>query len=337
MVVAVKVFVYEFGSGGGLIEKPLHNPLMYQGDTMLRALIWDLAVLPGIDVITMRAPRLAALELPASAVVVSCDGPMDECFNDCLMAADAVWPVAPECAGILEQLSLKIVRSKRILLGSRPGAVRIASSRTLTAHRLVQAGISVVDTYLPDEALPDDVAAWVVKPDDGVGFNTTQIFHDAQSALDWIEGTGEEHYVMQPFLHGKPCGLSLLCGDGMAQVLSCDEQRIAVRNNEFHYLGTTVNGFNDSAAECDRLAQKIASAVPGLWGYVGVDIILTAAGPVVLGIYPRLTASYAGLHASIGCNPAGLVLDLLQKRINPNQPLYDKVAVNVDALAFSTK
>jgi hypothetical protein len=36
----------------------------------------------------------------------------------------------------------------------------------------------------------------------------------------------------------------------------------------------------------------------------------TESGPVVLGVYPRLTASYVGLHASI-CNPVGLVLDLL--------------------------
>jgi tyramine---L-glutamate ligase len=32
---------------------------------------------------------------------------------------------------------------------------------------------------------------------------------------------------------------------------------------------------------------------------------------VVLEINPRLTTSYAGLGRALGCNPAGLVLDLL--------------------------
>jgi tyramine---L-glutamate ligase len=45
---------------------------------------------------------------------------------------------------------------------------------------------------------------------------------------------------------------------------------------------------------------------------VGVDIIVTPAGPVVIEINPRLTTSYVGLKASIGRNPAGLILSLLQ-------------------------
>jgi tyramine---L-glutamate ligase len=334
MVIIVKVFAYEYGSGGGLIDRTMRNPLLYQGELMLRALISDLVALPDIEVITTRDSRLPSLELPASAIIVSCDGQDDDSFNECLRAADAVWPVAPECAGILERLSLKIIRSKRILLGSRTGAVRVASSRLLTTHRLSRAGIAVVDTYLPDDALPDNVDTWVVKPDDGVGFHTTQIFHQANDALDWIKESSEENYVLQPFLHGKPCSLSLLCSGGTAQVLSYDEHRFAVRNNQFHYLGTSVNGIHGAVSEYGRLAQKIAKAIPGLWGYVAVDFILTESGPVVLGIYPRLTVSYAGLHASIGCNPAGLVLDLLQKKIGPEEPAFNKVVVNVDAPAF---
>jgi tyramine---L-glutamate ligase len=331
---AVKVFAYEYGSGGGLIDRTMRHPLMYQGEVMLRALISDLLAVPGVEVITTRDHRLPALDLPSSASVISCDGQTDDGFNECLRVADAVWPVAPECAGILERLSLQIVRNKRILLGSRAGAIRVASSRMLTAHRLSRAGIAVVDTYLPGDTLPDNVDAWVAKPDDGVGFNATKIFHNAKDALEWVNESGEENYVLQPFLHGKPCTLTLLCDGGSVQVLSCDEQRFAVTNNQFHYLGTSVNSVNSTALECDSLALQIAKAIPGLWGYVAVDFMLTDIGPVVLGIYPRLTVSYAGLHASIGCNPAGLVIDLLQKKINPDPPMFSKTVVNVDAQVF---
>jgi predicted ATP-grasp superfamily ATP-dependent carboligase len=327
----VKVFVYEYGSGGGLINRPSHNPLMYQGELMLRALISDLAALPGIDIITMRDPQLPLLELPAPVFIVTSDAHADDCFNDCLLTADAVWPIAPECAGILERLSLKIVGSNRILLGSSPDAVRIASSQMLTAQTLSRAGIPISDTYLPSDVLPDGVDAWVAKSDHGAGFSATQIFHGAEHALVWIEESGEENYVLQPFIHGSPCGLSLLCCGGVAHVLSCDEQRIAVRNNRFHYLGTRVNRISHAAVECRGLARAIAAAIPGLWGFVGVDFIMTKAGPVVLGICPRITASYAGLHASIGRNPAGLVLELLETKLGLDPPLFEKIVVNVDA------
>ena len=318
-----------------MFDLTMKPPLVYQGDFMLRALVCDLADLYGIEVLTTRDMRLPALDLPASVQVVSCDAQSDEGFKVCLRAADAVWPVAPECAGILERLSLKVVRSRRILLGSRASAVRVAASRLLTARRLARAGIKVVDTYLPSDDLPKDSHAWVVKPDDGVGFNATQIFHGASDALDWIAESGVKNYVLQPFLQGKPCSLSLLCHDGRAHVLSCDEQRFAVRNNQFHYLGTSVNGINGTAAQCDRLAGKIARAIPGLWGYVSVDFILTGAGPVVLGIYPRLTASYAGLRASLGCNPAELVLGLLKENVDVKSFPFNKVVVNVDAQVFA--
>ena len=62
--------------------------------------------------------------------------------------------------------------------------------------------------------------------------------------------------------------------------------------------------------EVREQAQRIAEALPGLWGYVGVDLVLSAAGPMVLEVNPRLTTSYAGLREAIGANPAAFVLQL---------------------------
>ena len=53
-------------------------------------------------------------------------------------------------------------------------------------------------------------------------------------------------------------------------------------------------------------------AIPGLWGYVGVDLMLAKEGPVVLEINPRLTTSYCGLRRALGINTAAMVLDLLR-------------------------
>lgn len=330
----VKIFAYEYGSAGGMFSRAMRHPLMYQGDFMLRALISDLADLPGVEVSTVRDLRLPVLDIPPTVSIIACDGQSDHGVNECMRNAQAVWPVAPECGGILHRLSQRIVRSRRILLGSRTTAVRIASSRLLTTRVLSRADVPVVDTYLPDDSLPEEVEAWVAKPDDGVGFNTTHIFHSIRDAREWIAESGSCTYVLQPFLHGKPCSVTLLCGgSGNAHVLSCDEQRFAVRNNQFHYLGTSVNSIAGISDGCQDLAARIARAIPGLWGYVAVDFILTADGPVVLGIYPRLTTSYAGLRASIGCNPASLVLGLLEKAGAP-PPTLSRTVVDVDAQTF---
>jgi predicted ATP-grasp superfamily ATP-dependent carboligase len=82
------------------------------------------------------------------------------------------------------------------------------------------------------------------------------------------------------------------------------------------------------------LVEQVMAAVPGLWGYAGIDFIMSADGPVVLEVNPRVTISHAGMRQSVGHNPARLVVELLRdgqcapldaKRVRP---------VSVDVNAF---
>lgn len=275
-------------------------------------------------------------------------------------AADAVWPMASEAGGLLERVSQQVLNSGRILLGSRPQALRVAGSRLRTARALAQAGIPVAAIYAVHQELPRATGAWLVRPDDGDGCADTRIYASAAGARAWIlaqhaalhglpphpSASGASgapaaspstsasasarlagpdrrpappavDYVLQPFIPGKAGSLSLLCCDGRAQLLSCNEHRIAVRDNQFHLLGTTVNSLADSDGAFARLAQAVAAAVPGLWGHVGVEFVIGVRGVVVLEINARITPAYAGLRASLGCNPAALVMDLLDQRDFP--------------------
>ncbi|GGE84019.1 hypothetical protein GCM10008020_31130 [Massilia psychrophila] len=321
-VSAMKVFAFDYASGGGgdgSTGATSPDSLKHHGRIMLGALLADLAALPEIELITISEPGLFAHR-----------------FDACLQAADAVWPLAPEAGGLLERLSRQVLRRNRILLGSRPAALRVAASKLRTARALARAGVAVAATYTPGQALPDWSGGWVVKPDDGAGCLNTRIFPDANTALAWIAASGDAGYVLQPFIQGKLGSLSLLCCEDDAQVLSCNEQRIAVRDNQFHFLGTTVNSICDDAGRFARLAQSVNAAIPGLWGYVGVDFIVTGQGVVVLEVNPRLTTSYCGLHASIGCNPAALVLDLLERPTGTPRARTKPVAVSVDVAAFGS-
>lgn len=247
-----------------------------------------------------------------------------------LQAADAVWPLASESEGMLEQLSRAILRGKRILLGSAPGAVEVAASKLELARVLRAGGVAVVATYSPHAALPRDSGPWVAKPDDGAGCLDTRLFSDRTAALAWIRANAADRYVLQPFVAGKLGSLTLICCDGSARVLACNLERMAMRDNRFHFLGSVVNGLSDGDGTLARLAQQVAAAIPTLWGYVGVDFVLTAHGAMVLDVNPRLTAAYAGLHASTGCNPAALVLDLLHGTAAMGAPVGMRRAVSVD-------
>ena len=324
----LKVFAFDYVMEGGPTARALPRAFTQQGEMLLDALLADLGALPGVRVDTMAT-------LCASGIGSALPGKsFNERFAACVEAADAVWPLAPESDGLLETLSRDILRGKRILLGSAPGAVRVAASKFKVSRALAESGVPVVPTYRPHAFLPIGEGAWVVKPDDGAGCVDTRLFSDRAAALAWIRTSAAQGYVLQPFIAGRLGSLSLICCDGAARLLACNQERVVVHDNRFHFLGSTVNGLMDDDGALERLAQQVAAALPTLWGYVGVDIILSEHGAVVLDVNPRLTAAYAGLHASIGCNPAGLVIDLLKGPGAMPAPPAGRRVVSVDVGSF---
>lgn len=289
------------------------------------ALIGDLMDLGGFELSMTRDSRLGAFPLPLQIEEVRPAEGVWERWRLMVDGADAVWPIAPETQGILEQLSRLILERQRILLGSRSEAVAIAASKLATAICMARKGVAVVETVPAGRSIPDSDVGWVVKPDDGAGCEDTYYLKELDGLSSWLENQPRGNYVVQPYLQGIPASLSLICCDGVARVLACNEQLIEISGNKLHCSGVVVNALRAYRDQLEPLVSRIAKILPGLRGYVGIDVVLTQNGPVVMEINPRLTTSYVGLHASIGCNPAGLILGLLQGDEAPLKiPLRDE-------------
>jgi predicted ATP-grasp superfamily ATP-dependent carboligase len=305
----MRVFAFEFFSGGGLAGRPLPASLAREGDLMLATLVRDLAELPGITVIASRDPRLPPLPNCEMLLPLPGEDPF-ALYTRGLAESDAGWPTAPEGSGVLERLSRQTEAAGKVLLACRPEAVHLAASKHATARLLSERGIPSAPTYRAHQTPPPIPGPWVVKPDDGAGCEGTEVVEDRAAALERLaEDPGS--LVAQPWIEGEPLSLSLLCGGAAARLLSCNRQRIAVCRGRVSLDAVVVGAVSDREGRFARLGERIAAAVPGLWGYVGVDLILTPRGPVVLEINPRLTTSYCGLRTALGFNPAELVLGLL--------------------------
>jgi predicted ATP-grasp superfamily ATP-dependent carboligase len=302
--------VYEHITGGGLLGMPLPPSLVQEGGAMLQALLDDLLSVGGVEITILRDFRLPTLPPIVTVRTPHSPAEFDLLFDACLATADAVWPIAPESGGTLESMSRRIQNSGKRLLGSSPDAVHVTSSKIATSRLLASAGIPVIPTYHSVDGFDNYRGPVVIKPDDGAGCQQTYFFEDAGAVKKWLEAHPEAVYVVQPYLPGAALSLSLLCQSGHARVLSCNRQQVSIREGVFHFDGTDAGAGGDGAGY-QRLADAIACALPGLWGYVGVDFIETWEGPVVIEINPRLTTSYAGLGKAIGLNPARLVLGLV--------------------------
>ncbi|MEO5660287.1 MAG: ATP-grasp domain-containing protein [Polaromonas sp.] len=309
----VKVFICDHACAAIPLTGTLNSSAGFHGEFLLQALLADITLVSALYVSILRDPKLRPIDLPTSSVFVpfTLTNAID-LIDGCIQDADAIWPLAPESNGVLEAISRRVLQHHKVLLGSTPAAVHLTGSKYRTSQALRAAGVSAVPTYRPNANLQSDFQGWVVKPDDGAGCSDTRIFSHSNAAREWIAAQLKGDYVLQPYLSGRPCSLSLLCGSNDAFLLGCDDQRIAVSDNQFHHMGSTVNAMDDNSGELRQLAHQVNSAIPGLWGYVGIDFIFTKQGPVVLEVNPRMTLSHAGIHASIGANPAEMLIDMLR-------------------------
>lgn len=312
--------------------RTLSPGLVHEAELMVRSLLDDLAEIPGIEVFTSRDPRLPPIPSAELLTPVGGEAPLD-LYRRGLARADAVWPIAPETASSLERLGRMALTQDRVLLGTHPDTVRLTASKRWTTAHLAASGIPAVPTFESAAKVPDLPGRWVVKPDDGAGAEDTQVVESASEARALLERRGEGQ-VAQPWIEGRALSISLLCAAGKARLLTCNRQHISIAEGRVSLAGISVNAESALAPLLFRLAGEIAAAIPLLWGHIGVDLILSDTGPVVLEINPRLTTSYCGLRRSLGENPARWVFDLLRTGHLPATPSSESgktVELNLEA------
>ena len=304
----MKVFAYEFITGGGLLHDPLPQSLANEGDMMVNALLDDLARLPNIEVLISRDPRLAFGTAGVESMFPNTAEDPFVAFARGVRQCDAVWPIAPETGGVLEELSRIVLDEGRALLGSQPEAVAVAASKSRTIGALEAAGIRCVPTFSDPARVTPIPGPWVIKPDDGAGCADASVVTSWQDARGWLDARAGDGFIAQPWCEGPSLSLSIICHDGKARLLSCNQQHVRRHDSRLDLEGITVNALDDALGIYSNIARRISAVMPGLHGYVGVDLISTEAGPIVLEINPRLTTSYCGLREALGVNPAELVI-----------------------------
>lgn len=303
---------------------------------MRGALLEDLAELPDIEVVVTHDARL----LPPQYGVSISIGPQDDVWQiwvECIVAADAVWLIAPEAGGVLTRLTAMVNNHHKKLLGSSIEAVRLTSSKYATFQALQAAGINTVSTYTFDDWPQSSTGQWVAKADDGVGCHDNGYFESSTALLSWIGQGREFTHIIQPFQKGISASISMLCHAGRACLLSCNTQKITLQKYSpeiarFSYAGSLLNGMSEYWLSFEEVASQVANVVPGLSGYVGIDVMVDDGQVHVLEINPRLTTSYAGLRQATGCNVAQMVLDLLY---NGNLQFPQKISREVVEISLN--
>lgn len=306
-------------------QEPIPQALAVEGGLMRKALVDDLLAVPGVEPVVLQDDRLSSPGhgQPAQTISIPAEAPFQAIWLSSIQACDAVWPIAPETGGLLERLCLDVENAGKVLLTSPAAAVRLAASKSATASRLAGHGLAVVPTVPIKEP---QRRPFVIKPDDGAGCEGSRIVREGD---DFPLPTEAGNWIAQPFLEGEALSLSALFAQGKARLLSVNRQVIEQTATGFILKGCHVNAHLDPEGRWQHLAGQVAQAVPELWGYAGIDLILGQDGPVILEINPRLTTSYAGLHQATGENPASRVLELWKTGVLPTPRIHPGIPYEI--------
>ena len=317
---------------------------------MLSAIVHDFARMAGVETVCLLSDR-ADISLPPKALQHFHNGAEAKAFQGLARDADYTLVIAPESRDILLERIHWVEKVGGRLLGSSPDAVELASDKLRLARYLREANIPVPETRLLHlSELPAGMAfPLVLKPRRGAGAQDTYLvsnlaelrMHQARICPSLLtagreEGTerdlsfpplappgrgdgGEgahpdsDEMLLQPYIPGQPASVLFLVGAKGSIALLPAAQHLSV-GEQFQYVGGSIPLRQDLVARAVTLAERVIRAVPGLAGYIGVDLILgepaDGSGDYVIEVNPRLTTSYIGLRALAKKNLAEALLSI---------------------------
>jgi predicted ATP-grasp superfamily ATP-dependent carboligase len=283
---------------------------------MLRAVVEDFERVLGVKTLT-----LLANDFPES-IGRDCrrvgDADESRAFRYLAVQADVALIIAPEFDNLLAGRTGWAVAAGCRLLGCNYDAIRLTGDKLRLARWHRARGIPTPATVSASTTGPTpDWFPCVLKPRHGAGSQATYL---VPAPSDWPNALRQAlaecpagDLMVQPLHRGQPASVAFLIGPhqllatpGATQTLSDD--------GRFQYLGGRAPLPLPWRERALTLGQRAVESVPGLLGYVGVDLILGDAADgsedVVIEINPRVTTSYIGLRQLTETNLAELWLRL---------------------------
>ncbi len=304
------ILVHEYVTGGGFAPLPELPSLCAEGETMLRAVIQDLKAWGTARIVSTRDQRLNGPPLAADEIIPLSPDIFSSSFASLAAKADACLLIAPEEHGILAELSETVLNAGSRLIGSLPQGIRTASDKWVCHQLLQQAGLQVPRTEFAPAGKAREVALnfgfpLVLKTIDGQGslgvcLATNQV--SLAHALDYLPQS--EPLLVQRYLQGEHTSVSLLVSATGIRPICANRQRIVPGIPFTYHGGSSPYLKHPDIEKAIGLAVQAVKIIPGLRGFVGVDLILSGGECVLIELNPRVTVAYAGVRNIVNCNLA---------------------------------
>ena len=222
--------------------------------------------------------------------------------------------IAPETNNLSSKIYSHVSQNHKVL-GSNISSLNIFSSKTKMLMKLRRLNLPIVENYNLNLNYKGKI---ICKPDTSAGSANT--FVTNKNNYEKKKG-----YLVQKFYNGKKGSFLMLCKNGKSKVICCNEQLLNLKKEKIQQVGCIMGGLEKHRNEIEIIANRISKNFKGLFGIVGVDIVIENKKWLIIEINPRFTSAYSGLNKSYSSLTIKDITDFyVHKKLNDTQPIFLK-------------
>lgn len=323
----MKILFFEYATSDGIKDPSISS----EGLAMLKALIDDFKDIEAHYIISNQLNSFNIHNRGSKLKPIIIEDSIWDWLNDNICKFDACLLIAPEEDNILYKLTDLIEKKGVKIIGSNSKAVKICSDKYKT-YELLRDKVPIIKTdkiYFNQlnhskelEKLFSSSPKKIIKPADGVSCSGVYIVNSYKKLKRCapLIDTALPYFILQDYIEGVSCSVSLLSDGKNAVSLSLNAQNISI-NNEFGYNGGYIPLNHKLSQKARYIAEKTVKFIPGIKGYVGVDLILNDKVHVVE-INSRITTPYIALAKIINFNLGKSIINAV------NGELPQKIILN---------
>ena len=296
-----KILIYEYITGGGLINEDLTSDLMHEATLMTRSLYQACENSRYFHCDHLLDYRLKDRYKDNSVIIKKKDDLYD---LNLLCKYDYILPVMPESNFILYNYAKFLESNKINMLLSDSETIRLCSDKYEFYKFININKLNTMKTYLKYTKNMNG-NKFVIKDRYGVGCSFIQITTDVNK-LKIVSSNN----IIQDYKIGIDYSVSVFFSKDSFKLLTINKQLIKInKNNQIYLSGIIINVRYEYYMKILRIVSKIKNILPGLKGFVGIDLLINDKEIFIIEINPRLTTSFGGIHHTLGINIVDLIIN----------------------------
>ena len=303
-----KIFICEYVTGGGYINKKISKKIFIQANIILKSLLNDFNKISNLKIIYTWDYRFKKLKKLKNVECFYIKKTPLKKWSILIKKVDYFFPIAPETEGKLIEL-IKLNRFKKKMLSNKINAIKKTSSKYKTYKFFQKNSIPTLQTFDKKRINFKISKKWVVKPDDGAGSEKNYIFSNKKDLLNFL--TLNKNFVTQPLIKGVSYSANILSLKNKALILNFNKQKIFYQKKKIIFKGTEFIKKIPFENKIKKNITTIFKKLPGLNSFFGIDFIIFKKKIFFIDINPRITTSYQNISKNLKINVAKKILNTL--------------------------